>query len=190
MQADFAAAIIRLISCDFVPNAIFAFRVSEKKKIILWYISNIFTQSFQRNCVDIMVIQINHAWLGVVKPKQKIDQSGFSVAGAPDDGKGCPGWDVQIDIMQYRRSISKVRKGQVIKRISPLQYLSCDRSSIFYICLCFQDFLYTADGCSSLGKHDGSFGTGEHRPYQHIDILIESYEASERNLSDQGKVPP
>ena len=70
-----------------------------------------------------MVIQINHAWLGVVKPEQEIDQSGLSVAGAPDDGKGCPGWDVQIDIMQYRRSISKVRKGQVIKRISRAGYL-------------------------------------------------------------------
>ena len=81
---------VRPMMARVVPQDNFLFSDTLKANIAFGTKS----QSFQRNCVDIMVIQINHAWLGVVKPEQEIDQSGLSVAGAPDDGKGCPGWDV------------------------------------------------------------------------------------------------
>jgi hypothetical protein len=81
---------------------------------VLWYDTNRFAQAFERHVANVLAVDKDTAFLGVVVSEEQAQDGGFSAAGGTDDGNLLACWDREVQVLEDR-SVGAVSEGDILE---------------------------------------------------------------------------
>ena len=127
-------------------------------------------QRFDGHVADIVPVDQDAPFAGVVEARQQVDDAGLARACGAQQGDGLAGASLEVDIFEHGLAAAHVAEGDVFKLDGALDggHFDCPRL-VGHIAVRIQDFenaLGGGGGLSELGDDEAELGDGEEQVHQ------------------------
>ena len=156
-----------------------------EEEIVLGNIGNLLPQHMKRIILNIPAVDPDHPRLHIVQTEKQIHQRGLAASGPSDNRERTALLHLHRQVGKHIRQRFFEAEGQILNLNLTLQLLQgrIRGNGIPDIRLLAENTFDSAQGSRSLREHVNAVSDRNHRPYQHINILIKGNKASDGNLS-------